>query len=90
MRAEISEAEKAYRRGFDQAIALVLLANGAKNQQVQNLAYKQKVAAWRYGRRPFSLSKREDPPEMTRREAQEYRQILFNGYCMDLDEQADA
>ena len=83
--AELSEAEKAYRRGFDQALAFVLYDNGAKNHQVQNLAYKKRVTAWRNGREKGDGPRENDPPRMTMKEAQEWRHILFVGYCQDLD-----
>ena len=90
MSTEISEEEKAYRRGFDQALAFLLMDQGATNKDIQDLTYKRRIGNWRHGRKGFDLRKREEAPRMTISEAREVRSVLFTSYCADLLTQKDA
>ena len=83
MSTAISDEERAYRRGFDQALAFVLMDLGVTNKDVQNLPYKRKIGNWRHGRNGFSLRKREEAPRMTISEKREVRQELFVASAVD-------
>lgn len=84
-KSKMEPEDKGYRRGFDQALAFVLYDNGVSNHQVQKLAYKRRVAAWRNGRIKGEGPNGLWPPRMTIQEAQEWRIVLLNGYFEDLD-----
>ena len=79
------DAENAYRRGFDQALAFILQDNGAEPHQINELPYKTRVENWRYGREGMSRSRRIEAPRMTQQEAREFRKVLFVGYAEDLN-----
>jgi hypothetical protein len=57
--ARTHDEEIGYRRGFDQGVAALAYALGISNDDLQRLAWKQRVAAFRRGdllRAPFECS----------------------------------
>jgi hypothetical protein len=50
MYQELSEHEKAYRRGLDQGVALFAYAIGIDNNSLQDTSFKQKVKQFRAGK----------------------------------------
>ena len=77
MAIKFSEEEKAYRRGFDQGVAFVLMDIGLPNDLIQSIFYKRKVGWWRHGRMIFSNINRDPAPRMTEKEAAEMRELLL-------------
>ena len=71
------DIDVAYRRGFDQAIAFLLLDAGASQSQINKLLYKKRVAAWRAEGRGWIQDLRQDAPRATE---EEYSQMLC---CMN-------
>jgi hypothetical protein len=49
MYKELPEHEKAYRRGFDQGVALFAYAIGINNDSLQSTSFKQRVKQFRSG-----------------------------------------
>ena len=72
----LSEEEKAYRRGFDQGVAFVLMDIGLTNKQVQDLQYKRRLGLWRHARSIYRNIKRDPAPRMWASETAELREVL--------------
>ena len=72
------ELEKAYRRGFDQGFYFALDYSGWTNKQVQDLDFKKRLGNWRYGRKQYSLDRKQNAPKPTPEELQEIQSVVFN------------
>ena len=68
------DIDVAYRRGFDQAIAFLLLDSGAAQHQVNKLLNKKRVAAWRAEGKGWIHDLRQDAPRMTKAE---HKQLII-------------
>ena len=77
MGTQFSEEEKAYRRGFDQGVAFLLMDLGLPNNVIQEHFYKRRVSWWRQGRIIFSNLKRDPGPRMSEKEAADLRELLL-------------
>lgn len=64
--------DKAYRRGFDQAIAFVMQDCGLTQSQINQFRYKEKIAKWRAEARNFTPRLSEHPPRMSQDEAKQF------------------
>ena len=80
MGIQFSEEEKAYRRGFDQGIAFLLMDIGLTNKLVQEQSYKRRVGWWRHGRVRYSCKKIDPAPRMSEKEAKDLRAVIL--YCL--------
>lgn len=90
MAEPISEAEKAYRRGFDQGFFFALEHSGWNNKQVQDLAFKRRLGNWRHGRQQYSLKKRQDAPKPIPTEMQEIKNQAFNVQVLGVNKKPNA
>lgn len=82
--------EKAYRRGYDQGLYFALKAAGASDSQIQELAYKVRIENWRYGRKQYSLKRRQNAPQATEEELKEIKTMMFLSNVLNLNGKADA
>jgi hypothetical protein len=78
------DIDVAYRRGFDQAIAFLLLDAGASQNQINKLLYKKRLAAWRAEGKGWIHDLRQDAPRVTE---EEYSEILSCMNCLYMGEE---
>lgn len=69
--------EQAYRRGFDQGVAFVLMDLGLTNKQVQDLFYKKRVRWWRNYQFCYTLKTPDPAPRMREKEQDDIRELLL-------------
>lgn len=80
------DIDVAYRRGFDQAIAFLLLDSGATQHQINKLLYKKRVAAWRAEGKGWIHDLRQDAPRMTKAE---HKQLIIGLAALYRGEEGD-
>lgn len=86
---EQQTAEAAYRRGFDQGLYAALTAVGYEDKTIQKLDYKVRIGNWRYGRKQFSLKKRQNAPQPTKAELGQIRVWVLANYTLQLNQSPD-
>ena len=77
------EEARAYRRGFDQGVAFVLMDLGLTNSEVQDLYYKKKVGWWRHGRALYSFKRPDPAPRMNDKEKKDIRDLLLEVFLVN-------
>ena len=82
--------EVVYRRGFDQGFYAALAAVRYDDQTIQKLDYKVRIGNWRYGRKQYSLKKRQNAPQVTKDELGQIRCWVFTNYILRLKDPSDA
>lgn len=80
------DTERAYRRGWDQAIHYVMSQCGCSEEQIKKLRYKKAVAYWRSGKGCCGYHMQKVPPKMDFLEARQFVSYLNSGFW---DEQGD-
>ena len=88
MSSQLTPEEQAYRRGFDQAIAFLLMDLGLTNKQIQDLFYKKKVGWWRHGRVLYSFKSPDPAPRMDGKEQTEIAKLLLEVFQEQHQEEA--
>ena len=76
------EEDRAYRRGYDQGVAFVLMDLGLTNKEVQDLYYKKKVGHWRHGRAAYSFKTPDPAPRMSNKEKKDIRDLLLQAFTV--------
>jgi hypothetical protein len=77
MENKLPPEERAYRRGFDQGIAFLLMDLGLPNNVIQECFYKKRVSWWRNYQMCFSLKVPEPAPRMKEDEKAHMREMLL-------------
>ena len=84
------DCDTAYRRGFDQAIAILLVDCGVTEEQIEKLLYKKRVAKWRSEAKGWTYELRKNAPRMTKDEATKLVSYMNSGFWDDQGDISDA
>ena len=84
------DTERAYRRGWDQAIHHVMTSCGCSEEQIKKLRYKKRVASWRSGQGCYGYNMRKVPPSMDPLERIQFTSYLNSGFWDEQGDIADA
>ena len=84
------DCDTAYRRGFDQAIATLLLDCGVTEEQAEKFGYKKRVAEWRSQAKGFTYDLRKNAPRMTKDETRQLVAYLNSAFWNDQGDESNA